>query len=152
MLDVINMKGEPVKHKYQTSLRWTGKKKGILSSEGKPDIDVACPPEFGGHPDIWSPEDIFLAAVEICTMTTLLWFTNRENIVLKSYSSKADGTVEMSGGVFQFKSIKIKVNINVFSKDDSMRVEKLLKKVERTCLITNSITTEVYIEPEIVIE
>ena len=146
------MKGEPVKHKYQTRLRWTDEKKGILSCKDKPDINVSCPPEFGGHPGIWSPEDIFLASVEICTMTTLLWFTNKENIILKSYSSKADGTVQMSGGVFQFKSIRIKVDIGVSSEGDRNRVEILLKKVKRACLITNSITTDVHIEPEIVIE
>jgi len=30
--------------------------KGVLRCEGKLDIMVACPPEFGGHPGIWSPE------------------------------------------------------------------------------------------------
>ena len=149
---VICMKGEPVKYNYTTQLEWTGEKKGMLRCEGKPDIMVACPPEFGGHPNIWSPEDIFLASVEICTMTTLLWFTNKENIILKSYSSVASGMVELSGGVFQFSSITVKIKVCVSSKDDSSRVERLFKKVERACLITNSITTNVHIESEIVVE
>jgi len=143
------MKGEPVKHNYQTSLRWTDEKKGILSCDGKPDINVACPPEFGGHPGIWSPEDIFLASVEICIMTTFLWYVNKENLSLKSYDSKASGTVEMSGGVFQFSSITIKVRIGISSKDNRSRVEKMMKKVERACLITNSIRTDVNIESDI---
>jgi len=143
------MKGDPVKHNYQTSLRWTDEKKGILSCDGKPDINVACPPEFGGHPGIWSPEDIFLASVEICIMTTFLWYVNKENLSLKSYDSKANGTVEMSGGVFQFSSITIKVRIGISSKDDRSRVEKMMKKVERACLITNSIRTDVNIESDI---
>jgi len=143
------MKGEPVKHNYQTSLRWTDEKKGILSCDGKPDINVACPPEFGGHPGIWSPEDIFLASVEICIMTTFLWYVNKENLSLKSYDSKASGTVEMSGGVFQFSSITIKVRIGISSDDDRSRVERMMKKVERACLITNSIRTDVNIESDI---
>ena len=143
------MKGEPVKHNYQTNLRWTDEKKGILSCDGKPDINVACPPEFGGHPGIWSPEDIFLASVEICTMTTFLWYVNKENLSIKSYDSEANGTVEMSGGVFQFSSITIKVRIGISSKDDRSRVEKMMKKVERACLITNSIRTDVNIESDI---
>ena len=143
------MKGEPVKHNYQTSLRWTDEKKGILSCDGKPDINVACPPEFGGHPGIWSPEDIFLASVEICTMTTFLWYVNKENLSIKSYDSEANGTVEMSGGVFQFSSITIKVRIGISSEDDRSRVEKMMKKVERACLITNSIRTDVNIESDI---
>lgn len=143
------MKGEPVKHNYQTNLRWTDEKKGILSCDGKPDINVACPPEFGGHPGIWSPEDIFLASVEICTMTTFLWYVNKENLSIKSYDSEANGTVEMSGGVFQFSSITIKVRIGISSEDDRSRVEKMMKKVERACLITNSIRTDVNIESDI---
>ena len=146
------MKGEPVKYTYNTQLEWTGEKKGILKYKGKPDIVVACPPEFGGHPGIWSPEDLFLASVEVCTMTTLLWFTNKEDLTLKSYKSEAIGNVELVGGVFQFSSITIKVEINVLSEEDGLRVEKILKKVKRACLITNSIETDVHIEPEIVVD
>ena len=143
------MKGKPMKYLYQTHLRWTGEKKGKLCSKTKPDIEVACPPEFGGHPGIWSPEDLFLASVEICIMTTFLWYVNKENLSLKSYDSKASGTVEMSGGVFQFSSIVIKVRIGISSEDDRFHVEKMMKKVERACLITNSIRTDVNIESDV---
>jgi len=143
------MRGEPVKYKYDTRLEWTSEKKGVLRCEGKPDIMVACPPEFGGHPGIWSPEDLFLASVEVCTLTTFLWFANKEHVNLKSFSSEASGTVELVDGVFQFSSITIKVRIGVSSEDDRARVEKMLKKVERACLITNSIQTDVHIESEI---
>ena len=143
------MKGEPVTYKYQTSLRWTGEKKGVLRCEGKPDIMVACPPEFGGHPGIWSSEDIFLASVETCTMTTLLWFTNKEHITLTSYRSTASGTAKLICGVFQFSSITVKLQIGISSEDDRIRLNKLLKKVERACLVTNSIKTDVHIEAEI---
>lgn len=146
------MKGEPVKYNYNTQLEWTSGKKGVLRCKGKPDIMVACPPEFGGHPGIWSPEDLFLASVEVCTMNTLLWFTNKEDITLKSYESETIGNVELVGGVFQFSSITVKIQVCVSSEDDCIRVEKLLKKVERACLITNSINTDVHIESEIVIE
>ncbi|MCK4364801.1 MAG: OsmC family protein [Thermoplasmatales archaeon] len=143
------MKGEPVKYHYYTQLEWTSEKKGVLRCEGKPDIMVACPPEFGGHPGIWSSEDLFLASVEICTMTTFLWFADKEHLTIKSYTSKANATAELDGGVFRFSSIKIRVNIGVSSENDRKTVEKILKKVERACLITNSIQTDVRIEPEI---
>ncbi len=146
------MKGEPVKYEYQTSLSWTGEKKGILSCKDKPDIMVACPPEFGGHPDIWSPEDLFLASVNVCTMTTFLWFVKKEGLFLKFYQSEASGTVEMVGGVFRFSSITIKVRIGISSENDRSHVEKMLKKVEHACLITNSISTDIHIESEIVVD
>ena len=145
------MKGEPVKYTYTTRLEWTGEKKGKIQCDDKPDIMIACPPEFGGHPGIWSPEDFFLGSVEICTMTTFLWFANKEQLTFKSYKSEATGTVELVNGVFQFSSIAIKVKVVVSSEGDRVRVEKILKKVERTCLITNSIHTNVHIEPEILV-
>jgi len=142
------MKGEPVKYNYNTRLEWTSEKKGVLRCEDKPDIMVACPPEWGGHPGIWSPEDLFLASVEICTLTTFLWFVNKEGLNLKSYRSEARGTVELVGGVLQFTSITVKVKIGISSEDDRSRVEKALKKAERACLITNSIHTDVNIKSE----
>ena len=138
------------KHIYKTKLRWTSERKGILSSKNKPDIMVATPPEFGGHPDIWSPEDLFLASVEVCTLTTFLWYVNKEHITLKSYSSEACGTVELVGGMFKFSSITVKVRVGVSSKDDRTVVEKIVKKTSRACLISNSIQTDVHIESEIV--
>ena len=145
------MRGEPVQYTYKTNLTWSSGKKGSLQAAGKPDITVACPPEFGGHPNIQTPEDFFLGSVEICTMTTFLWFTNKEQLKFKFYKSEATGAVELVNRTFQFSSITIRVKVGVFSEEDCRRVEKILKKVERACLITNSIKTNIHIEPEILV-
>ena len=57
---------------YKTYLRWKEERKGTLSSSGKSDIEVATPPEFRGHPGIWTPEELFIGSVNICIMTTFL--------------------------------------------------------------------------------
>ncbi len=145
------MKGEPVKYKYNTNLEWTSEKKGIIRSKNKPDIKVACPPEFGGHPGIWSPEDLFVGSVEVCMLTTFLWYIKKEDIKIKSYKSKAEGTVEMIGGVFKFSLINVKMKIKLTNEKDHRTIEKILKKVKRACLISNSIETEVTVTPEIII-
>ncbi len=145
------MKGEPVKYAYQTNLEWNSENKGIMRSENKPDIDVACPPEFGGHPGIWSPEDLFVASVEVCMLTTFLWYIKKEDISIKSYKSKAEGTVEMIGGVFQFSLVEVKMKVELCNGKDYEQVENILKKVKRACLISNSMKTKVTIDPEITI-
>lgn len=145
------MKGKPVKYKYNTNLEWTQEKKGIIRSKDKIDIEVACPPEFGGHQGIWSPEDLFLSSVEVCMLTTFLWYIKKEDIEIKSYKSKAEGTVEMTDGVFQFSIINIEIKIRLNNEEDISNIEKILKKVKIACLISNSIKTEVNIKPEIMI-
>ncbi|MCK4614450.1 MAG: OsmC family protein [Thermoplasmata archaeon] len=143
------MKFEPIKHYYRTQLRWTTERKGILRCEDKPDIPVACAPEFGGHPGIWSPEDLFVGAVEVCTMTTFLWLAAMKKITIRSYESEARGTAQMSEGALRFTSIHIKVRIGILDEGDRPEIEKILQEISKWCLISKSIDSEVRIEPEI---
>ena len=43
---------------YHTSVAWTAQRKGVISYAGKPDLQIAPPPEFKGHDGIWLPEDL----------------------------------------------------------------------------------------------
>ncbi|GAH87327.1 unnamed protein product, partial [marine sediment metagenome] len=35
---------------YETRLKWKGSREGLLTSEGKPSIEISTPPEFKGRP------------------------------------------------------------------------------------------------------
>ncbi len=72
---------------YENSIKWQKEKIGLLSSSGKPYIEVATPPEFKGHVGIWSPEDLFVASVNSCIMTTFLYYAQKENLEILSYES-----------------------------------------------------------------
>jgi len=146
------MKGEPVEYRYETSLKWTEAKKGILQSKGKPDVVVSCPPEFGGHKDIWSPEDLFLASVEVCIMTTFIWFIQKEQLAFSSYVSNAVGKARLKNGRFRFCDIAIDIQITVNSDRDIEKIKTLLVKVKRSCLISNSITADITLHPVIVVK
>ena len=103
------------KFTYKTTVSWTEEKKGILSSPGKPAIDVATPPEFKGHEGMWTPEELFVASVNICIMTTFLHFAQRENFEFLSYKSEAQGLLEMVEKKFMFSTIKVMPKITVSS-------------------------------------
>jgi len=143
------MKLEPVRHSFQTNIEWKSEKIGILSCEGKPDIKVACPPEFGGHENIWSPEDLFVGAAELCLLTTFLWLLEKEKISLVSYKSKAKGILELGNSKPRFTSIEVNIKICIKIESDVEKVNKIFKKIKQSCLISNSINTEVIINPEI---
>lgn len=146
------MKGKPVRYSYHTSLEWIGEKKGRLSCRGKPDIMIACPPEFGGHHGIWSPEDLFLSSVEVCFMTSFLYLINKRDIILKSYRSESEGFAELVGNVFRFSLITVNVHVGVSSEKDKDIVEKLLKKVPSICVVSKSIKADVQIVADIFVE
>ncbi len=132
---------------YRTSLTWIEGRLGRLSSNGKPDIDVASPPEFKGPEGLWSPEDLFVAAVEICTMTTFRSFAERKNLPLASYRSAAEGLLEFVDGKYRFTHITITPEIVVNGGWTEAEVRSLVDESHHHCLIANSIVGEVEIHP-----
>jgi len=142
---------KPKLYSYNTSLTWGGERKGAMSSPGKPDIGVACPPEFGGHEGIWSPEDLFVASVELCTMTTFLWLLNKRGLEMISYESTAEGTAQMSGGAFVFTHILVRPVVTIPSKTQTGEIEALFLETAKLCLVSNSIKPEVKIKAIIIV-
>ncbi len=134
---------------YHTTVRWTEQRKGIISCAGKPDVEVATPPEFKGHPNIWSPEDLFVASANICLMTTFLAFAERGGLAFASYESEAEGKLELVEGKFQFTTITLKPTITLKSAADAGKAKELIEKAEANCLISNSMKAQVTLEPVI---
>ena len=134
---------------YRNSLKWLGQKKGLLNNINKPDIEIATPPEFKGHTGIWTPEDLFVASVNSCIMTTFLYYIGKQGLELLGYESNAEGFLEKIEKQFVFSTIEIKPKILVKQDADIQKVEKLIELCERNCLISNSIRSKVKVYPEI---
>jgi len=134
---------------YRTSVRWTERKIGTIAAAGKPDIQVATPPEFKGHEGIWSPEDLFVASANICLMTTFLAFAERAGLAFTSYESDAEGLLELVEGKFQFTKIMLKPKLTLKPGEDAKKAGEILAKAETNCLISHSMKCRVELEPTI---
>jgi organic hydroperoxide reductase OsmC/OhrA len=140
---------EPRTYLYSTCLIWTGEHKGMLSCEGKPDVPVACPPEWGGHPGIWSPEDLFVASLEVCTMTTFLFLLEKHRGRLVSYASGASGAARMVEGSFVFDQVDVEVTVKVPTQEDSLKAARAFEEIKGLCMVTNSVKCRVVVSPQI---
>ncbi len=134
---------------YHTTVKWTEQRKGVTSCAGKPEVQVATPPEFKGHAGIWSPEDLFVASANVCLMTTFLAVAERAGLAFSSYESTAEGRLELVEGKFQFTAITVRPSITLKSGDDVTLAKGLIEKAERNCLISNSMKATVTLEPVI---
>jgi peroxiredoxin-like protein len=134
---------------YHTSVKWTEQRKGVISSAGKPDIQVATPPEFKGHDGIWSPEDLFVASVNTCVMMTFLAMAERAGLAFTSYESAAEGKLELVEGKLQFTAITLKPAITLPAHADAAKAKELMEKAEANCLVSNSIKARVSLEATI---
>ncbi len=134
---------------YQTTVKWTDQRKGIIACAEKPDVQVATPPEFKGHGGIWSPEDLFVASANVCLMTTFLAVAERAGLAFSAYESRAEGRLELVEGQFQFTTITISPTITLKPGGDPTKARELIEKAERNCLISNSMKATVTLEPVI---
>ena len=134
---------------YRTSLKWTERKMGLLYSPGKPELQVATPPEFKGHEGIWSPEDLFVASVNVCVMSTFLAFAERAGLAFASYESGAEGRVELVAGKLQVTSVTLTPRVTVQSGGDVDKAKEFLTKAESNCLISNSVKSHIMMNPTV---
>lgn len=136
---------------YDTQLEWTHERQGELRSGDKPNLAVAPPPEFKGPGGLWTPEDLFVAAIDACTMTTFLAFAVKKQLSLISYQSSAHGTLENVGGKFQFTEVEISPTITLANATDIPAAESILRDAEAHCLISNSIKARVHLRANVVV-
>jgi peroxiredoxin-like protein len=147
----MEAKVRPKVFEYEVQVRWSEERRGILTAKGKPPLEVASPPEFKGHPGIWTPEDMLVSAVAACTMTTFVAFAARKEILLDSYECDATGTLEMVDGKFRFSRVTLRPRIVVARQEDRDKAVDVFHQAEASCLVANSLVTKVEGEPEILV-
>lgn len=141
-------------HTYTVTLKWENDRKGIMSSpELTTTIEVATPPEFDkGMPNIWSPEHLFTAAVISCFMTTFLAIAAYSKLDFISFECNAEGILEKIDGKYLMTKIILKPTLTIAELDKYEKAQRVLEKSEAACLISNSIKSEVQLQPTINIE
>ena len=137
-------------YSYSTEVEWTGERRGDLSAQDLPDLRVDAPPEFKGHEGAWTPEHLFVAAVNSCFMTTFLAIAENSKLEFVSFSADAKGKLEkLEGQGFIMTEVVLRPKLLISHARDAERAGRILAKAEKACLISNSIKTATKLEPEV---
>ncbi len=135
--------------RYQSELVWSGERHGTASVSGKPDVAMSSPPEFKGDAACWSPEDMFVASLNACLLMTFLAYAQREELELAGYQSSGEGRLEFSDGKYRFTEVVLRPRLRVKAEDDLDLAKMVLENAHRDCIISNSVSAAVKVEPEI---
>lgn len=141
-------------HIYNVDIQWVEDRKGEMSSPELPTtIDVATPPQFPkGIEGVWSPEHFFTAAVNSCFMTTFLAVAENSKLPFSTFECHAEGKLEKVEGKYLMSEILLKPRLVILSEEDRAKALRILERAEAACLISNSIKSEVRLQPTIVVE
>ena len=138
------------KHLYEVSVNWNSEKKGTMSAPGLSSVEVATPPEFpGGHAGIWSPEHLFVGAVNSCFMTTFLAIAANSKLEYADFQTRAVGTLETVEGKFMISEITIEAVTKIRDESQREKALKVMEKSEKACLISNSVKTAVHLKASV---
>jgi organic hydroperoxide reductase OsmC/OhrA len=114
----------------------------IFSGPGE--LAIGPPPEFGGRPESLNPEELFVAAINGCLMTTFFYFLQRSGIELQSYQADAEGQVQKGADGFQFVEVKVKATATVDDPSLAEKVSEAARLAEKYCLVSRSVSCPVY--------
>ena len=132
---------------FTNTVKWDGEKKATLSSKNGPQLKISTPPEFKGPEGYWSPEELFLASINSCIMTTFLYFAEKFLASFLSYESSIEGKVNLKGGKLLFTAITVWPDIRVPDKTQEQKIAEIVEKSEKYCLVSSSVETEIQVFP-----
>ena len=137
-------------YSYETEVQWIGGRRGLVTADGLPNIEVTAPPEFQGDDLTWTPEHLFVAAVNSCYMATFAAIADVSKLDVLSFSSKATGVLEkVEGRGYRITEVVLKPALLLKSETDVERGVRLLDKALQHCFVSNSIQSEVRLLPAI---
>lgn len=135
--------------RFENDVRWKSGRQAMVCAPGKPDFETSSPPEFKGAAGLWTPEDLFVASVNLCTLLTFVAFAERKGLVFTGYECAAEGVLELVDGKYRFTEVILHPHLSVKSQTDAGHAREILDAAHRSCLVSNSITAAVKVFPDI---
>jgi organic hydroperoxide reductase OsmC/OhrA len=131
---------------YHTELEWEGGRRCHVTAAGRPPITVVPPRDFPGGEDAqWSPEHLFLASLQSCTMLSFLAHCAHNGVEVVEYRSEASGDLARreSDRRYAFRAVGLIVTV-VVAGGHAPLAQGLTDKAQRDCFISASTTAEIH--------
>jgi organic hydroperoxide reductase OsmC/OhrA len=143
---------------YHTTVSWKEAHWGHLVMGNGPEMDFAPPPDAQGYEGAFTPEDAFVAAANSCIMLMFLWASKRFKLNLLAYECRAEGTklIELDR-TERFSRLCFWPVIRVAADGQEKtavekRVRRALESAQKYSLVANSVTSDITVEPTILVE
>ncbi len=137
-------------HVFESEVIWQHGMECSVKSRSNPALAVATPPAFGGPQGLWSPEELLVASVGSCLLSTFLYFAQRFNLLFDSYACGTRGTMEKTPQGLRFTRVDVSISITVPDAETAGKVAELRirEKMEKYCPVSASLACPVRIALE----
>lgn len=118
----------------------------VVSIDNLDDLVVAAPEQFGGPGDVWSPEDLFMASISSCFILSFRAIARASKLNWLSLECDSQGTLDRVDGKNKFTKVVTTAKLVLAESESIEKAERLLHKADQSCLVSNSLTTEIVLE------
>lgn len=147
-------------HRYATALDWSGStgagyeaydRTHALEVSG---VELTASPDvaFRGDASLPNPEELLLAAASSCQLLSFLAVAARARIDVVGYRDEAEAVMDEADPPLRVGLIVLRPTVTVRGDVDESRVRHLLEVAHRECFIARSLTSEMRLEPTIILE
>ncbi len=136
-------------HSFIGGVKWTEGRLWSITSDDGVELNGGSPSKLGGTPGNWSPEDLMLASINTCHLSSFTHLCRHKKFDFVSYESEAEGIIEHDGENFRFTKFILKPKIGVKSEDDIEPAREYIIKAHHGCWMGSSVIAEVEVKPEI---
>ena len=134
---------------YTNKVIWKEEHLGYTYCGNGTEMNFSAPPALYGHPNMMTPEDAYLMAINTCIHMMVLWAMKRFKLDLVSFECTAEGEVdEYIDKTSWFKKVVLHPMIVVRGSSENT-VKRALQMARKYSTIAESVKSEVVIEPEI---
>jgi organic hydroperoxide reductase OsmC/OhrA len=142
-----------MKHQRSYLFKNTVFKKGDETAKtafsGPGQLGVGPAPEFEGSSETLNPEEMFVAAINNCLMTTFFYFVRKSNVEVLLYYSDAQGQIEKQADGFRFTNVQVRAEVTLARQEFAEKVRQFGDLAEKYCLVSRSVNCPVQYELEV---
>jgi len=130
----------PFPHRYTVRLE----NRQLVAPPRTP-IAAGSPPQFGGSDQVWSPEELLVAATLGCLWTTFEAYAHRDGLAVERWTGTGVAVLDRGPGVPVFTSLTLHVELVVAAGEEA-RARRLLESAEHRCIIANALRVPVTLD------
>ncbi|KXJ44664.1 MAG: osmotically inducible protein OsmC [Cycloclasticus sp. Phe_18] len=140
---------EQLPHTYTVNVTGTPDTTLSTFSNHLPIIKIAPPKEFDGPGDQWSPEELLMASLSSCLILSFKAIARASKLEWYDLQCDSSGVLDKVDRKVLFTKINTKATLLLSDSNDIDKAERLLRKAEATCFISNSLSCDLGFECEI---
>ena len=146
-------------HRYHATCHWTGDtavgnetfdRTHTSSAPPAPnELVVSADPAFLGNPQRLNPEQLVVVAASSCQLLSFLAIAARARVQVLEYDDHAEAEMPEEDKPMRLTKLTLRPRIVVAPGVKEERVLKLTEMAHKQCYISNSISTEIAVEPTV---